>query len=263
VTNYPRSAYGSSNPNAGYPANGDRAAWGGYAWPGGVPTGLLAQTTYTSTYGQRLHVLMRRELVPLWNLAFELIDRKHRYCVYAVKNGEVWGPWGYSNRAVSGTNTASGHSMGLSVDMNAPNNPYSTSFASDMPPAMVADLESLGLYWGGRYTGKADAMHYGFCRAPGTLPQYISRARSLLGSSPTPPPADKDWFDMASEADLKKVVDAAIKAATPAIVDAVWAEKISYAKQTNDPKDPEKNSTEAASKVLSAAASYSGRAAKK
>jgi len=223
VTNYPRSAYGSTNPNAGYPANGDRNAWGGYAWPGGVPTGLLAQTSYTSTYGQRLNVLMRKELVPLWNLAFELIDRKHRYCVYAVKNGEVWGPWGYSNRAVSGTNTPSGHSMGLSVDMNAPNNPYSTNFQSDMPPAMVADLESLGLYWGGRYTGKADAMHYGFCRAPGTLPQYIAKARALLGSSPTPP--DKDWFDMASEADLKKIVDKAIKDATPAIVKAVW-EKI-------------------------------------
>jgi hypothetical protein len=196
MTSYPRSAYGSTNVNAGYPANGDRAAWGGYSWPGGVPTGLLGRTDYTSTFGQRLTVLMRRELVPLWNLAFELIDKKHRYQVYARKDGEAWGPWGYANRAVSGTSTASGHSMGLSVDMNAPNNPYSTSFQSDMPPAMVADLESLGLYWGGRYTGKADAMHYGFCRAPGTVPQYIDKARSLLGS-PTPVPPSDGGFLMA------------------------------------------------------------------
>jgi hypothetical protein len=192
VTNYPRSAYGSSNPNAGYPANGDRAAFGGHAWPAGVPTGLLARTTYTSSKGQRNFVVMRRELVPLWNLAFEICDRKHGYTVWSNHNGENWGPWGYENRAISGTSTASGHSMGLSVDINAPFNPYSYTFQSDMPPKMVADLESLGLYWGGRYQGqKYDAMHFGFCRAPGTLGQYIAKARAILGKPAPKPPAPK------------------------------------------------------------------------
>src|SRR6478609_8619018 len=192
VTNYPRSAYGSSNPNAGYPANGDRAAFGGHAWPAGVPTGLLARTTYTSSKGQRNFVVMRRELVPLWNLAFEICDRKHGYTVWSNHNGENWGPWGYENRAISGTSTASGHSMGLSVDITAPFNPYSYTFQSDMPPKMVADLESLGLYWGGRYQGqKYDAMHFGFCRAPGTLGQYIAKARAILGKPAPKPPAPK------------------------------------------------------------------------
>ena len=185
MTNYPRSAYGSGNPNAGYPANGDFDAWGGYCWPGGVPSSLLGKTGYAAEVcGQTLIVSMREELVTLWNLAFEICDQIHGYPVWASQGGEAWGPWGYENRAVSGTDNPSGHSAALSVDINAPYNPYSYTFQSDMPPAMVADLESLGLYWGGRYEGqKYDPMHWGFCRAPGTVSGYISQARALLGGA--------------------------------------------------------------------------------
>ena len=149
----------------------------------------MGSTSYTNrTNGQTMRVQMRRELVPLWNLIFEIMDRKHGYPVWASKGGEVWGPWGFSCRAVSGTKTASGHSMALSVDINAPYNPYSYTFQSDMPPAMVADIESLGMYWGGRYTGKYDAMHYGFCRTPTTVQGYIAKAQVILGQTPTKPP---------------------------------------------------------------------------
>jgi len=53
---------------------------------------------------------------------------------------------------------------------------------------------------------------------------------------------------------------AAINASLDAITANVWALKIDYAKQQAD--GPERNATEPASSVLSAAASYSGRAAK-
>jgi hypothetical protein len=189
MTNYARSAYGTSNPNAGYPANGDFAAWGGHSWPKGVPASLLGTTNYTSgTTGQTLRVTMRKELVPLWNLIFEIQDRKYHYPVWARKNNESWGPWGYSNRPIAGTQRASGHSGALSVDENAPFNPYSTTFQCDMPPAMVKDLESLGLYWGGRYVGqKYDSMHYGFCRKPNTVAAYIAKAKAILGVATKPP----------------------------------------------------------------------------
>jgi hypothetical protein len=209
MTWYPRSAYGSTNPNAGYPANGDFAAWGGYKWPDGVPASLLATAVYTSgTNGQTARILMRKELVPLWQLVLEIQDRKWHYPVWVrANNGEAWGPWGYANRPVAGTQRASGHSGALSTDENAPNNPYSGTFQSDMPPGMVADMESLGLYWGGRYTGqKYDPMHYGFCRAPSTVAGYIDKARKILGhpSAPIPPEvdmpltdADKKWITQA------------------------------------------------------------------
>lgn len=193
MTNYPKASYGNSNPNSGFPANGDFAAWGGHHWPAGVPSSLLGSTSYRSaTSKQSLVVTMRRELVPLWNLAFEIMDTKHHYAVWASRGGESWGPWGYSNRPINGTERPSGHSGALSVDINAPYNPYSTTFQSDMPPAMVRDLESLGLYWGGRYTGqKYDTMHFGFCRKPASVAGYIARARTLLGSPAPKPPAPK------------------------------------------------------------------------
>ena len=189
MTNYPRSAYGTSNPNAGYPANGNVAAWGGYCWPKGVPATLLGYTNYTSkTSGQLLRVQMRKELVPLWNLAFQIIDQKHHYPVWASRNGTSWGPWGYSNRPISGTNTPSGHSVAVSVDINAPYNPYSTTFQCDIPPAMIKDLESLWFYWGGRYTGqKYDPMHHGFCRKPADVAAAITRAKAILGVATKPP----------------------------------------------------------------------------
>ena len=216
MTNYPRSAYGSTNPNAGYPANGDFAAWGGYCYPGGVPSSLLGTTNYAATVtGQTLKVTMRKELVPLWNLAFEICDRKHGYAIWANRGGEAWGPWGYSNRAISGTNRPSGHSAALSVDINAPYNPYSYTFQSDMPPAMVADLESLGLYWGGRYQDqKFDAMHYGFCRAPSTVASYISKAQAILGGSPSPiTPPEEDVLNDDDKKWIKSTVDSSIATA--------------------------------------------------
>lgn len=183
MTNYPKSAYGTYNPNSGKPANGNWSAWGGYCYPGGVPSSLMGSTSYTNkTNGQKMVVQMRKELVPLWNLAFEICDRKHNYTVWANKNGENWGPWGYSNRAISGSNNPSGHSAALSVDINAPYNGYSSTWQCDMPPAMVADLESLGLYWGGRYTGKYDPMHYGYCWTPNDVAGHIAKAKSILGS---------------------------------------------------------------------------------
>jgi peptidoglycan hydrolase-like protein with peptidoglycan-binding domain len=173
-----------------------------------VPSSKLGTTSYVSaaTGGQTIRVTMREELVPLWNLAFEIIDKKFHYPSWASRGGQAWGPWGYENRAISGTSRPSGHSAGLSVDINAPYNPYSRTFQSDMPPAMVAALESLGLYWGGRYQGqKYDPMHWGYCRTPAAVAGFITRAKSILGSSgsipaptPSPAPAAGGTFPLAS-----------------------------------------------------------------
>jgi hypothetical protein len=222
MTSYPQSAYGNTNPNAGYPANGDFAAWGNFKWPDGVPSSLLARTNYTNqTNGQVLAVTMRKELVPLWQLAFEIADKKWKYPIYSIgpSDGKPWGPWGYANRAVSGTQRASGHSGALSVDINAPYNPYSYTFTSNMPPGMVADFESLFLFWGGRYQGqKYDAMHYGFCRKPSDVATAINKAKSILGQSSgsTPPeePVTPQEIDAIANAVVKKMYGTAVLAFT-------------------------------------------------
>ncbi len=204
MTWYSRSDYGDTNPNSGKPANGNTAAWGGFQWQNCPPSSLLGTTDYTSKFGQRLRVTTRKEVVELMTLMFRIADL-HNYCVYSNKNGENWGPWGMDCRPVSGTSTPSGHSKGLSMDWNAPFNPYSYTFQSDMPPAMVWDIESCGWYWGGRYSGgtKYDAMHYGYCWTPADVAGHVARANSILGG--TQPP-NGDWFDMATEEDLRRVV---------------------------------------------------------
>lgn len=208
MTWYSRSDYGPNNPNAGRPANGDTAAWGGYQWQNCPPSSLLGTTDYTSTFGQRLRVTTRKEVVELMTLMFRIAD-KHGYCVYSNKDGENWGPWGMDCRPVSGTSNPSGHSKGLSMDWNAPFNPYSYTFQSDMPPAMIADIEACGWYWGGRYEGqKYDAMHFGYCFKPADVAGHVAKANSILGD--TPPPAE-DWFDMATQAEIQAAFTASLR----------------------------------------------------
>lgn len=204
MTNYPRSAYGSGNANAGKPANGDFAAWGGYRWPNCAPASLLGTTNYTSKFGQRLRVQLRSGIVELATLIFQIAD-KHNYCVYSSYNGENWGPWGMDCRPISGSSNPSGHSGALAMDWNAPRNAYSTTFQSDMPPAMVADIESCGWYWGGRYTGKYDAMHFSYCWAPSDVARHVAKAKAILGGSVvvTPPPTGDDSMSAADVENLK------------------------------------------------------------
>lgn len=168
-------AYGP-NPNAGVNVNADHG-WGGYQYPGGVPNSLLGAASYNG-----VTTTVRRELVELFSLAYQLAKQKHGYTIYTRNpngNGENWGPWGYENRVIAGSNTPSNHSKAKANDWNAPYNPYSVSnFASDFPPAMVADLESIGLGWGGRY---GDTMHWEYAYSPADVAGHVARARALLG----------------------------------------------------------------------------------
>jgi D-alanyl-D-alanine carboxypeptidase len=209
VTYYTRDQYGAYNCNAGKPANGDKNAWGGYAWTNCPPGSLLGTTNYAArASGQTLKVQVRKELIELLTLVFQICD-KHNYPVYSSRNGENWGPWGFSCRSVSGTNTPSGHSMALSVDINAPYNPYSYTFQSDMPPDMVKAIESVGWYWGGRYQGqKYDAMHYGYCWTPADVAGHVQKAKEILGGSPPEPPEPpKEWDELASKEEIAALVN--------------------------------------------------------
>lgn len=208
MTNYPISAYGNVNPNEGYPANGNTSAWGGYEWPNCPPASLQGTTDYTTKYGQRLRVTVRKELVELLTLKFKIAD-KFNYKIWANNDGENWGPWGGECRPISGTNNPSGHSKFLSDDENAPYNPYSYTWQCDMPPDYVAACESIGFYWGGRYRNqKYDPMHYGFCYKPSDVARFVEKAKSILGEDDDMPlsDADKSWIVDAINDGLRKAL---------------------------------------------------------
>lgn len=179
---YSYAQYGG-NPNSGRNANAENG-WGPYKWPGGVPENLLGIAEYGN-----VKLKVRKELVSLTQTLMQVSESRHKYNLYGPNEKPPSGwCWGYSNRAISGTNTASNHSKGRAVDLNAPANPYTSPLVCDIPPALVNTWEKAGFYWGGRYSGSKDAMHFEYCWTPGDVARHLAYARTqLVGSAPTPP----------------------------------------------------------------------------
>lgn len=129
--------------------------------------------------------------------------------------------------------------------------------ATPWPPPMLEVMVAINaaefLQWG--YTAARAIDHY----------EWTNRKIDMsAGGGPASGPAAGDALrdavaDRMSGKDADDVTDEDIKA----IAKAVWDYSVNYAKQTNDPADPEDSVTEKASQVLSAAASYAGRASKR
>lgn len=166
--------YGS-NPNWGANLNGDNG-WGGYQWPGGVPQSLLATITVRD-----LKWVLRDALAPLVTGLVRYTEEKLGYDI------EGWQSWSYSNRNIAGTNSASNHSRGRAFDINATENPYSSQFICNIPPAVVKVWEQHGFFWGGRYNGRTDTMHFEYIGTPANVPFHIASINGLLGADTTKP----------------------------------------------------------------------------
>lgn len=173
-----KSAYGS-NPHAGINPNDDHG-WGHHHWPNGVPGTLLAVVTVPGS----VRIVVRRELAELVGLNYQIADVK-----YGRQFTRGW-TGGYENRPISGTQTPSNHSKGKAIDNDAQDNPMSHIFQCNIPPELVADWESTGWYWGGRYSSKSDTMHFEYCFSPADVPRHVARARAILaavhGVAPVP-----------------------------------------------------------------------------
>lgn len=156
--------------------------------------------------GTRFPGGMRNELVDLTSMLVQ--ECKNRGYRFGSSSDPSYGCWGYSCRAISGSNNPSNHSWGLAVDINAPSNPYTSPLVTDMPSWMPDLWNEYGFRWGGDYSGSKDAMHYEFMESVAAAADYTSRARSagLGGGSVVPPQPPKDWFEMATEADLRRIV---------------------------------------------------------
>lgn len=204
-------AYGS-NPHAGINPNADHG-WGGFAWPLGVPAHLLAVVTIPG--GVRL--VVRKELAELVALNYEIARVKYGRTFERGWTG------GYMNRPITGTFTASNHSRGKAIDNDAATNPMSNRFICDIPPRLVRDWESTGWYWGGRYSGKFDTMHFEYCYSPADVARHTAGAREILRaaqspisehpSTPTDPtPTPEDTLSAEEVHQIKQHVDNAFAA---------------------------------------------------
>lgn len=154
------------NPNAGAPRNVANG-WVG-VWPGGVPRSRLG----TARFGG-IAVTVQRGLVEL----VETLGACSLERGYKFKPGQCWG---YANRPIRGTRVPSNHSRGKALDFNSLANPMQASFRTDIPPAVVADWEACGFYWGGRYLARPDAMHFEYIGRPEDVAKHLAKATAIL-----------------------------------------------------------------------------------
>jgi hypothetical protein len=196
MTAYGRTVYGS-NPLAGAARNNAAARGWGPGWPNAQESKMI------TVAGGGVKVRVRREIGPLVATLLALTDK-----TYNLKPGACWG---FANRPIRGTKTASNHSWGLAVDLNAEDNPMSTTFHTDIPPAVVKAWESCHFYWGGRYANRPDPMHFEYVGRPADVAADLKRAAALLNPSApvVAPPLDrslvmKQWrIDKATRAGQK------------------------------------------------------------
>lgn len=157
------------------------------SWGSGWPNcnGAAIDSGFTVS-GTRFPGGVRHELVDL--VAMLVQECKNRGYRFGTDDDASYGCWGYSCRAISGTNSPSNHSWGLAVDINAPWNPYTSPLVTDMPAWMPDLWNEYGFRWGGDYSGDKDAMHYEYMGSVDDAANDTARARANgIGGGTTQP----------------------------------------------------------------------------
>ena len=92
----------------------------------------------------------------------------------------------YNCRFIGGTRTPSNHAYGRAIDINWQSNPQSSTFTSNIPPAVVRMWINHGFYWGGHYTypTKYDTMHFEYMGSYSNIGTYY---RKLTGTTAPAP----------------------------------------------------------------------------
>lgn len=117
-------------------------------------------------------------------IARPLQEMDRIFAKYAYRLDAAGDDWCWNRRKVRGGRSWSMHSWATAVDINAATNPYAYRFSSDMPPAMVAEIEALNhkgrpvWAWGGRFgrngIGKTDSMHWQLNLTPTEAKAYAT-----------------------------------------------------------------------------------------
>ncbi len=171
MATFSRSAYGR-NPHSGR-QNNNANGWTG-AWPKGVPASELGE----ADMGE-VSVTVQKRLVPL----VETLAKATAAMGYRIRKGQTWG---YANRPIGGTRTASNHSRGKAIDINSQENPQS-AFHSEIPPEVVHMWEDCGWYWGGRYErATPDTMHFEYLGKPSDVAEDLRKAKAYLAKATAP-----------------------------------------------------------------------------
>lgn len=145
-------------------------------------------------------ITVRANTVAAWR-ALDHFLIKHNYRTRQHDTGA------YNCRKITGGSNYSLHAYGIAVDLNWQSNPYGEHLITDMPIAMIEDIEAVRtksghrvFRWGGRYSGNKDAMHFELICTPQQLATGI---RPYVEQQPKPEPTKKK--DRSMEAALELI----------------------------------------------------------
>jgi len=142
------------------------------SWGSGWPHGAIVPISNFTYNGIPFPAGLATELHELALILLAETEKRG----YAVHPG--WN-WGYANRAIAGTNTASNHSKGTALDINAPVNGRGTK--GTFPPAIAHEVwNPCGWEWGGDW-GYTDPMHVEFIPARSKVAEMTDKAKRLFG----------------------------------------------------------------------------------
>lgn len=131
---------------------------------------------------------VRTDLVPLVTELMRQTEDKYHYNIRGGDTG------GYMCRFIKRGGVEvpslgpSNHAYGRAVDINWNTNPQSSTFRSDLPPAVVSLWIRHGFYWGGHYSGTPDTMHFEYVGARSAINGYYQHAVAEGKGTPPPPP---------------------------------------------------------------------------
>lgn len=153
-------------------------------WPAGVPASDLVWVQAPSGAKWQVH----RDIGPILQFIVDEVERRG----YLFDHGpaDVDDDWGYSNRPIGGTRTASEHSRGIAIDFDAQEYPQ---HSSKRAPQWIYDLFyqygfDIGADWG---KASRDPMHVEY-RGSRTEAKYTVAmlAAGAIRGFPAPMPAE-------------------------------------------------------------------------
>lgn len=126
--------------------------------------------------------------IPIQQDVAPLLLAMARWFFDNVEKPVIPGCWGYAYRPVRGqTSGLSNHASGTAIDLNAPRHPLGKvgTVPASKRAAIIAKAHSLGLRWGGEYTGRKDEMHFEVNVNWGRMVQI----KAALQGKPVPKPS--------------------------------------------------------------------------
>lgn len=172
-------------------------------WPASADRNAINVKTYAVPGHPAVKLPLRADVAPL------LLEMA-RWWFVNIEPPVIPGSWGYAYRPVRGGIRMSNHASGTAIDLNAPKHALGKvgTVPANKRAAISQKAASLGLRWGGDYTGRKDEMHFEVVVSLATARNLVAKlqAKPAPPPKPAPTPTGKPTLRQGSEGDSVRVI---------------------------------------------------------